>query len=39
MNNKVFASCTVTGSGYTTGKHPDFPKTPKQIAKAVIEAT
>ena len=39
MNNKVFASCAVTGSGYNAGKHPDLPKTPEQIAKAVIEAT
>ena len=39
MNNKVFASCAVTGSGYTAGKHPDLPKTPEQIAKAVIEDT
>ena len=39
MNNKVFSSCAVTGSVYTAGKHPDLPKTPEQIAKAIIEAT
>ena len=38
MNNKVFISCAVTGSGDTAGKHPDLPKTPEQIAKAAIEA-
>ena len=34
MNNKVFVSCAVTGSGDTAGKHPDLPKTPMQIATA-----
>ena len=38
MNNKVFVSCAVTGSGDTAGKHPDLPKTPEQIAKAAIDA-
>ena len=38
MNNKVFISCAVTGSGDTASKHPDLPKTPKQIATAAIEA-
>ena len=38
MNSKVFVSCAVTGSGDTAKKHPDLPKTPKQIAKAAIEA-
>ena len=38
MNNKVFVSCAVTGSGDTAKKHPDLPKTPKQIATAAIEA-
>ena len=38
MNNKVFVSCAVTGSGDTASKHPDLPKTPKQIATAAIEA-
>ena len=35
MNNKVFISCAVTGSGDTASKHPDLPKTPEQIAKSV----
>ncbi len=38
MDNKVFISCAVTGSGDTANKHPDLPKTPKQIADAAIEA-
>ena len=38
MNNKVFISCAVTGSGDTASKHPNLPKTPEQIAKAAIEA-
>jgi uncharacterized protein (DUF849 family) len=38
MNNKVFVSCAVTGSGDTASKHPDLPKTPEQIANASIEA-
>ena len=38
MNNKVFVSCAVTGSGDAAKKHPDLPKTPEQIAKAAIEA-
>jgi len=38
MNNKVFVSCAVTGSGDTAKKHPDLPKTPEQIAKAAIES-
>ena len=39
MNNKVFVSCAVTGSGGDAAKrHPDLPKTPEQIAKAAIEA-
>ena len=39
MNNKVFISCAVTGSGDTASKHPDLPKTPEQIATASIEAS
>ena len=39
MNGKVFVSCAVTGSGDTASKHPDLPKTPEQIAKAIIEVT
>ena len=38
MNNKVFISCAVTGSGDTASKHPDLPKTPDQIATAAIDA-
>ena len=38
MNNKVFVSCAVTGSGDTVKKHPGLPITPKQIAKAAIES-
>ena len=38
MNRKVFVSCAVTGSGDTAKKHPDLPKTPKQIATAAIDA-
>ena len=38
MNDKIFVSCAVTGSGDTASKHPDLPKTPEQIAKAAIEA-
>ena len=38
MNNNVFISCAVTGSGDTARKHPDLPKTPEQIAKSAIEA-
>ena len=38
MNNNVFISCAVTGSGDTASKHPDLPKTPEQIAIASIEA-
>ena len=38
MNNKVFISCALTGSGDTASKHPDLPKTPEQIAKAAIES-
>ena len=38
LNNKVFVSCAVTGSGDAAKRHPDLPKTPDQIAKAAIEA-
>ena len=38
MNNKVFLTCAVNGSGDTASKHPDLPKTPKQIAKSAIES-
>ena len=36
MNNKVFISCAVTGSGDTASKHPDLPKTPEQIALSIL---
>ena len=38
MKNKVFLTCAVNGSGDTASKHPDLPKTPKQIAKSAIES-
>jgi uncharacterized protein (DUF849 family) len=38
MNNEVIVTCAVTGGGDTVGKHPAIPKTPKEIADAVIEA-
>ena len=28
----------MTGSGNTTGKHPDIPQTPEQFANAAIDA-
>ena len=37
MNNKVFVSCAVTGSGDTAKKHPDLPKTPEQIARQQLK--
>jgi len=38
MNYEVIITCAVTGSGDTADKHPDLPKSPKQIADAAIEA-
>ena len=38
MNDKIFVSCAVTGSGDAAKRHPDLPKTPEQIAKAAVEA-
>ena len=38
MKTKVFLTCAVNGSGDTASKHPDLPKTPKQIAKSAIES-
>jgi uncharacterized protein (DUF849 family) len=38
VNNNVFITCAVTGSGDTTSKHPGVPITPAQIAAAAIEA-
>ncbi len=38
MNTDVVITCAVTGSGATQDKHPDLPKTPKQIAESAIAA-
>jgi uncharacterized protein (DUF849 family) len=38
MNRNPIITCAVTGSGDTAGKHPDLPKSPKEIATAAIEA-
>ena len=38
MNYDVIITCAVTGSGDAAGKHPQLPKTPKEIANAAIEA-
>ena len=38
MNRDVIVTCAVTGAGDTADKHPDLPKTPRQIAEAAIEA-
>ena len=38
MNYEVIITCAVTGSGDTAEKHPELPKSPKQIATAAIEA-
>ena len=38
MNREVFITCAVTGAGDTTGKYPNVPVTPKQIADASLEA-
>jgi uncharacterized protein (DUF849 family) len=38
MNNDVFITCAVTGSGDTTGKSHLVPITPEQIANNAIEA-
>ena len=35
MNNKVFISCAVTGSGDTASKHPDLPKIEDAYKRAV----
>jgi len=34
MNYDVIITCAVTGSGDDAGKHPQLPKTPKEIANA-----
>lgn len=38
MNNAVFITCAVTGSGNTFNRHPAIPASPEQIANAAIEA-
>ncbi len=38
MNNEVFITCAVTGSGNTFDRHPAIPASPEQIANAAIEA-
>ncbi len=38
MNDGVFITCAVTGSGNTASRHPDLPITPEQIAQSSIEA-
>jgi uncharacterized protein (DUF849 family) len=38
MNTEVFVTCAVTGAGDTTGKSPNVPITPAQIADSAIEA-
>ena len=38
MQNEVILTCAVTGAGDTTGKSAHVPVTPKDIAKAAIDA-
>ena len=38
MNNEVFITCAVTGSGSTQDRSPHVPRSPKQIADAAIDA-
>ena len=38
MNQNVFITCAVTGSGGTQDKSPHVPRSPKQIADSAIEA-
>ncbi len=38
MNRNVILTCAITGAGDTTGKSPNVPITPKQIADSCIEA-
>jgi len=38
MNENVFITCAVTGSGSTQDKSPHVPRSPKQIADSAIEA-
>ena len=38
MQNDIVLTCAVTGAGDTTGKSAHVPVTPKDIAKAAIDA-
>lgn len=38
MNNEVFITCAVTGSGSTQDKSPHVPRSPAEIAKSAIDA-
>ena len=38
MGNQVFLTCDTNWSGDTASKHPDLPKTPKQIATSALES-
>jgi uncharacterized protein (DUF849 family) len=38
MQNDIVLTCAVTGAGDTTGKSPHVPVSPKDIAKAAIDA-
>lgn len=38
VNWEPFLTCAVTGAGDTTGKHPELPVTPAQIAASALEA-
>jgi uncharacterized protein (DUF849 family) len=38
MNKDVFITCAVTGAGDSTGRSPNVPKTPAEIAEACLEA-
>ncbi|MBL4808044.1 MAG: 3-keto-5-aminohexanoate cleavage protein [Rhodobacteraceae bacterium] len=38
MNQNVFITCAVTGSGATQDKSPHVPRSPKQIAESAIQA-
>ena len=38
INQDVFITCAVTGSGDTAGRSPHVPVTPRQIAESAIDA-
>ena len=38
MNRNVIVTCAITGAGDTTGKSPEVPVTPEQIANSALEA-